>query len=66
MLGVSPSGNSLRTDDGVVRFVDSNAAVAREGIIGVELATTDPALAGTRTELLGVALRFIGRPTGPT
>ena len=62
VLGVSPAGSSLRTDDAVVSFVDSSAGRAREGIIGVDLATGDPSLAGTRTELLGVALRFVERP----
>jgi hypothetical protein len=61
VLGRTPTDNTVLTDDGPVRFVpprpDDDAA--RQGITAVDLATTDPALAGTTADVVGVTFRFV-------
>ena len=59
VLGVEPDGDRLPVDDGSVRFVPSSPGELRSGITAVDLVATDPALAGTTHDLLGVTLRFV-------
>jgi hypothetical protein len=63
VLGVTPTGDGLPIDDGVVRFVAPGPDRPGEGLTAIDLVTTDPALAGTARDLLGVTLRFTA-PTG--
>jgi len=58
VLGIAPTDDCLSIDDGLVRFVLPRPGSSREGITAIDLATTDPALAGTSQDLLGVTLRF--------
>lgn len=59
VLGVEPAAAVLTTDDGPVRFVEADPDSGREGIVAIDVSTPDPALAGTRRELLGVTVRFV-------
>lgn len=59
VLGIEPTDESLDIDDGIVRFVEPHPGTPREGIAAIDLTTTDPALAGTSQNILGVTLRFV-------
>jgi hypothetical protein len=59
VLGIEPTDECLHIDDGIVRFVEPHPGESREGITAIDFTTTDPALAGTSQNLLGVTLRFV-------
>ena len=41
-----------------MRFLESHPDDARHGIVAIDLAATDPALAGTSQDVMNVSLRF--------
>lgn len=63
VLDVRPDGDVFRTDDGAVRFVDAATQGGRDGIVGLSLATSVPALAGTTYDLFGATLRYVNENT---
>lgn len=65
VLGVMPEDLQLRVDDAVVRFRRPGGD-RREGITGLELATSDLELVGTSVDLLGVTIRFVNPATEPS
>lgn len=60
VLGIEPDeSNALHLDDATVRFVES-AGGDESGICGLDVVTSERALIGEESHMLGIAVRFVG------
>ena len=62
VLGIERDKAVCQVDDATIRFVRVTPDDRRQGITAIDLATSQPQLAGTSQKLLGVTLRLVATP----